>query len=307
MERSEGPSLPTQPAPIATPVAAPAAAPTMMQAGLEPAAVQSQPAPVAAPTTAPAAAPTMQAEAKPEKPVAMVAPGSGCATVKWTDDAIDRLEIAMQAADTGGQGIDWEEVSKQVGRTPSACSTRALHLGLKQAEMEPAAAQSQLAPIAAPVATPAGAPMIHPGAKPGAVQSRPCKRCKRGAGVCFHMNSPGHLSDTGQRMDPEKTVAMVAPGSGGATVKWTDDDINLLEIAMHAPDTGGQGIDWDQVSKQVGRTPSAYSTRALRQGLKPGAKQSDSRGLTPSDLSPAKEIRFGGARPEAALDSMYSK
>ena len=170
MERSEGPSLPTQPAPIATPVAAPAAAPTMMQAGLEPAAVQSQPAPVAAPTTAPAAAPTMQAEAKPEKPVAMVAPGSGCATVKWTDDAIDRLEIAMQAADTGGQGIDW-----------------------------------------------------------------------------------------------------------------------------------------DQVSKQVGRTPSAYSTRALRQGLKPGAKQSDSRGLTPSDLSPAKEIRFGGARPEAALDSMYSK
>ena len=42
------------------------------------------------------------------------------------DDANDCLKIAMAAA--RGSVIIWEQVSKQVGHTPSACSTRATRL-----------------------------------------------------------------------------------------------------------------------------------------------------------------------------------
>ena len=150
----------------------------------------------------------------------------------------------------------------------------------------------------------------------------PCVRCKRGAGVCVHVNSAGHLDENGERVPnqvpkkqqivskaksmaggasprtpidrsgrgalslptqptpiktpvktPKKTppavkkpgeveVEMIAPGSGGATVKWSDDEINRLKIAMAA--ARGSVMDWEQVSKQVGRTPSACSTRAIR-------------------------------------------
>ena len=112
----------------------------------------------------------------------------------------------------------------------------------------------------------------------------PCKQCKRGPGVCFHINKAGHLNEAGQRVDSKRPAAqkskpvveveMFAPGSGGATVKWTDDEIGRLEIAMQAADTGVQagdtGVDWEQVSKQVGRPPSACSTRARRLGLTQG-------------------------------------
>ena len=145
-----------------------------------------------------------------------------------------------------------QKVSKAGGASPRTPVDRSGH--------GPLSLPTQPTPVETPMKTPAAVPKL--------AQEGNCKRCKRGAGVCFHIGSAGHLKEK------LVEVAIFAPGSGGATVKWSDEELNRLKVAMAAAGKSGLlgGVDWEQVSKQVGRTPSACSTRSLRLGLKPGDK-----------------------------------
>ena len=111
--------------------------------------------------------------------------GSGGATVKWSEEELNRLRLAVAAAGKTGLlgGVEWEQVSKQVGRTPSACSTRAIHLGLKPGELS-------AKPTASASSTSSDKGVTSSG-------NIACRSCRLGRGKCRHWNHPGHLSNSG--------------------------------------------------------------------------------------------------------------